>query len=221
MRGSANFRLHPQIRVPIYGSIFINQSLLSLAILPCLIVLALGSALGLSAQSTNKPHIPPWSVSRPPVPSQSPQVTPGGTFSRPQSTFSPQTGTFSRPSSTFAHPASSYTPLPPIQLPADRPNHPGRFHRPRPVNLYPQTVIVHNPVVYEPYYVPVETPAPAQPGPAAEAVAEAPLVLDLPPGATIRKPTSVTTTPSPVAKEQPPVTTPKPTTAAPAPTTTP
>jgi hypothetical protein len=142
--------------------------------------------------TTNKPHVPPWSVSRPPVPSQSQQVTPGGTFSRPQSTFSPQTGTFSRPQSTFAHPGGSYTPLPPIEVTNPHPKHP---HRPRPVTLYPQTVIVHNPVIYEPYYVPAETAAPAQatPAPVEPVVQEPPVVIDLPPGATIRKPSPVQT----------------------------
>ena len=146
---------------------------------------------------TNKPHVPPWTVSRPPVPSDTPQVTPGGTFSRSPSTFSPQTGSFSRPQSTFAHPGTTYTPLPPIQVPVQHPQHP-RPHRP--VSLYPQTVIVHNPVIYEPYYIPVETPAPVEAAPAVQpTVEEAPVVIDLPPGATIRKPAAAQVAPAPVA----------------------
>src|SRR5688572_2805432 len=104
--------------------------------------------------ATNSPHVPPWSVGTP-APRNPTMVTPGGTFSRPTSTFSSQTGSFSRPSSTFAHPGTSYTPLQPIQVqPSDhwhRPN-PHRGHR---VIVHPHTVIIHQPVVYEPQYVPV------------------------------------------------------------------
>ena len=181
MRGSVNF--HPSPRTASNHKVIQN----------CLLFLALiasSAPNALAQQTTNKPHIPPWSVSRPPVPSQNPEITPGGTFSRPQSTFNPQTGSFSRPSSTFAHPASSYTPRPPIQLPPEHPDRPPRPHRP--VTLYPQTVIIQNPVVYEPYYIPVETPIPAEAAPdttpAQPATDVPPVVLDLPPGATIRKP---------------------------------
>lgn len=63
--------------------------------------------------------------------------------------------------------------------------------------VHPHTVIIHQPVVYEPQYVPVEVAAdqeaaavvaPAETKPAA-AVAN-PVVIDLPPGAVIRRPAS-------------------------------
>ena len=142
------------------------------------------------AAEKKKPHVPPWSVSRPPVPSQSAPITPGGTFQRPATTFSTPAGSFStpagsfsRPGSTFSHPGSSYTPLKPV-----RPGHPGLepnygYYPPPPV-IYSETVI------YEPYFIPadgaVQAPVESAGAPAVTETAP-PMVLDLPPGAVVRK----------------------------------
>lgn len=128
--------------------------------------------------STNRPIF---------APSQPQTITPGGTFSRPATTFSPQTGSFSRPASTFSHPGSSYTPLPPIQVPVHNPtNRPP--HRPRPP-VVPQGTYVEPMVIYETQTSIEEAPAVTTQAPAeiAPAQVEAPIVLDLPPGATIRR----------------------------------
>lgn len=180
---------------------FLVRKFANLAPLP--VGLALLSVSELHAQkapSTNAPPRPAplWPYQKPFGQSSTPAtVTPGGTFSRPQTTFQTSPGSFSRPSSTFSHPASPYTPLPPLrpsqlEQPADlsRP-----YHR-----TYPNVVVVQGPVVYEPYYIPAEAPAqPVQPSaetvlqPAEAPVVETtPVVIDLPPGAVIRRPKAET-----------------------------
>lgn len=163
------------------------------------------------ATTTKKPHVPPWSVSRPPVPSQSPQITPGGTFQRPQSTFSTPAGSFDRPTSTFAHPAAPYTPLKPLQ-PPHRPKDP---HHQRPHHrhkiIHPHSVFIQTPVIYEPYYIPMESaPVPqegvvnaAEPAPVPATEATPPVVIDLPPGTIVRRPAPAPTTPAAPATEKP------------------
>ncbi|MGZ8921373.1 MAG: hypothetical protein ACXW3L_10335 [Limisphaerales bacterium] len=137
--------------------------------------------------ATNTPHIPPWSVGTP-GPRQPATITPGGTFSRPSSTFSSQSGTFSRPSSTFAHPGAPYTPLPPIEVqPVEHGKH-KKPHHGYQIITHPHTVIVHQPVVYETQYVEAAPQAAPAETAAVEANVVPPVVLDLPPGAVIRRP---------------------------------
>lgn len=150
---------------------------------------------------TNQPKVyrGPVRVSPAPVPPQPQPVTPGGTFNR-SPTFSTQPGSFGRPSSTFSHPGSSYTPLNPILAPPG--HYPGQYrsHYPRTWNIYPQMVIIQNPVVYDPYYNPyyVGSGAPVETAPVGEAQPQVetappvvetppPVVFDFPPGAVVRK----------------------------------
>lgn len=137
--------------------------------------------------ATNVPHVPPWSVGTP-APRSPATITPGGTFSRPTSTFSSQTGSFSRPSSTFARPAAPYTPLQPLEIqPAGHKEH-LRPHHNRQIITHPHTVIIHQPVVYETQYVEAALLAAPSEVAVVETKVVAPVVLDLPPGAFIRRP---------------------------------
>lgn len=163
-----------------------------------------------TASGTNAPPrpAPTWPYQVPFGSSKTPAtVTPGGTFSRPQSTFQTSPGSFARPSSTFSHPASPYTPLPPLR--PSQIEEPGFHSRPH-HRFYPNVVVVQGPAVYEPYYVPAEQPStqlPQQPyeqaaQPSETPVVEAPVVIDLPPGAIIRRPAAPAPAPAAGAPPQ-------------------
>lgn len=149
---------------------------------------------------------PPGSFSTPPGSFNRPATTfqtPTGTFSRPESTFSTPTGSFSRPASTFSNPTQATSPLPPgayrapIRPPSTFALPPGGTTFSRPTTIFPGAVVT------EVYPIDATTPqplddssvggfAPVQTGQeeqSATAVAPAPppVVIDLPPGAVIRK----------------------------------
>ena len=131
-------------------------------------------------------------------------ATPPGTapaFSRPASSFSPQFGTFSRPEGTFSRPESTFSrPQRIFERPSSTFERPaggtfereqGTFQRPAYVRLRPPTIIVEPIVITAPSAVTDGATEPQQPAPAAQVPTPAPakaVVLDLPPGAVIRKP---------------------------------
>ena len=136
---------------------------------------------------TNAAHVaPPGTFSRPQTTFQTPvapTIPVTGTFSHPQSTFSSQTGTFSRPEGgTFDRPETTF----------DRPQ--TTFSRPqgtfsplestfgRPQSTFQQPLVTTAPGAATQVMIP---PVLTLPQPAA---APKVVVLELPPGAVIRKP---------------------------------
>jgi hypothetical protein len=121
---------------------------------------------------------------------------PEGTFSRPESTFSRPVGTFSRPGSTFLNPTQATSPLPPgafgapIRPPSTFARPAGTFSRPEGTFAAPNGAAVATvapqlgetaaPVTSELVQSDSAQAEPSTPNPA-------PLVIDLPPGAVVRK----------------------------------
>jgi hypothetical protein len=121
---------------------------------------------------------------------------PEGTFSRPTSTFSPQEGTFSRPTSTFSPQEGTFSP--PVSS-FSRP--PGTFGRPTSTFSRPEETFGRPASTFSnpaPTFNPSSGVIPTTPSPGAQQIDQPidasasspnrPLVLDLPPGATVRKP---------------------------------
>ena len=123
-----------------------------------------------------------------PVSTFSPAIAPeipvkGGTFSRPESTFSASPGSFRHPGPTFATPAGSFSRSPSFQMP------PGSFSRP--ASTFSNPTQAASPLPRGAFGTPIRPPSTFERAPAislAEPARATPLVvIDLPPGATIRK----------------------------------
>ncbi len=111
-----------------------------------------------------------------------------GTFSRVEPTFSTPTGSFSHPGPTFSNPTPATSPLPPgaygapIRPPSTFALPPGGTTFSRPTTILPDAAAA--PLLQDASVGGIAT---VQTQPSGTAVSPAPVVIDLPPGATVRK----------------------------------
>lgn len=129
----------------------------------------------------------PATTFSPAVPPQIPVKE--GTFNRPESTFSTPTGSFSRPASTFSNPTQATSPLPPgaygapIRPPSTFASPPDGTTFNRPTTILP--IEIGTPLLQESSVGGFGAVQTEQNG---TTVSPAPpVVIDLPPGAVIRK----------------------------------